>query len=422
MSQIQDSKVDGLLVLKRVLALLALLLSTGFGNFAHGAVTGQWDFNSSNLNATVGSALVYRSNTAATTTFTTTTIGGQPAVVMNFPATTPAQGYTMTHGISPNGGGGLVNQYTLILDVMFPTASSGQWRVFLQTSIANNNDGDLFVNPANGIGISGVYQGAILADTWHRVAFVVDLTLPAQRLRKYIDGSLVGTQDLSEGVDGRWALNPTALLFTDENNETRSGFVNSIQIRSDAMLDADVAALGGATAAGIPQPVAPTSLQVVSPNGGQNYQAGTTQSISWTVSNPSGLVQIDLLRGGTLFQSIAQASLSQSNYLWSISPTLGDTNNYRIRLTSISYPAATDSSDANFSVFGSAPGPGPMFGQPLQTNGGFELHFANWQTTAGSPQVLTSANGKGSPHGAPISSTAASTPPQAMPSSGRTLI
>jgi len=385
--------------MKQIFTSLAITLIVGLVDSAPAAVTGQWDFNSSNLTATVGTALAFRGTTATTTAFTTATIGGQTANVMNFPAATSTQGYIMTHGIPPNGGGSFVNQYTLILDVMFPTASNGSYRSLFQTSSANANDGDLFVNPANGIGISGVYHGAIVADTWHRVSFVFDLTSPTDPLRKFIDGTLVGTQGLSAGIDGRWALDPTALLFTDDNNETRAGFVNSIQIRSEAMPTADVAALGGATAGGIPLPTVPVSLQVVSPNGGESFQAGTFQTLSWAVTNPSGLVQIDLYRGGVFFQSLSQVPLIQSNQVWAINPALGDTNNYRIKLTSVSYPEVTDSSDGDFIVFGSTGSINPLFGLPLQTNGGFESLFANWQTLAGSPLVLTSASGKGSPHG-----------------------
>ncbi|MEI2726069.1 MAG: metallophosphoesterase [Verrucomicrobiota bacterium] len=387
-----------MLELNRIPFLCAVVLSAGLNGAASAAVMGQWDFNGNNLSATVGTALAYRGDTAATTTFPTATIGGSTANVMSFPATTPMQGYMMTHGIAPNGGGLYVNQYTLIMDIMFPPASSGNWRVLFQTNPANSNDGEFFVNPDDGIGISGAYHGSILPNTWHRVAFVVDLTLPTQRLRKFIDGALVGTQDLSDGVDGRWALEPTALLFADEDNEAQMGFVNSVQIRSEAMLDGDVAALGGATAAGIPMPAAPSSLHVVTPNGGENYQAGSSPTLAWTVANPSGLVQIELYRGGALFQILAQVGLNQSNYVWAINPSLGDTNNYRIKLTAVSYPAVTDSSDNDFSVFGSVPGPNPLFGQALQTNGGFELLFANWQTIAGSPLVLTSVGGKGDPH------------------------
>jgi len=385
--------------MRRIIFFAATALIWSANDPLQAAVTGQWDFNSGNLSATVGTALAYRGNTDASTAFTTATIGGQTAQVMSFPATTPTQGYIMTHSLAPNGGGAYVNQYTLIMDVMFPTASSGQWRALLQTNPDNSNDGELFVNPGNGIGISGEYQGTILANTWHRVAFVIDLAAPTDKLRKFIDGVQVGTQSSGFALDGRWALLPTALLFADENNETRAGYVNSIQIRSEAMLPADVAALGIATAAGIPLPAAPTSLKVIAPNGGENYLAGTAQAVSWTVTNPNGLAQIELFRGGVLFQTLAQVPLVQSNYLWTISPWLGDTNNYRIRVTASGYPAVTDASDGDFSVNGSGSGPNPLFGQPLQANGGFELSFASWQTVAGNPLLLTSAGGKGSPHG-----------------------
>jgi len=237
--------------MKRTITTLILTLVLGCAGAARAAVTGQWDFNSSNLTATVGADLAYMGDIELSTTFTTATIGGSNAVVMGFPAATVSQGYIMTHGIAPNGGGSYVNQFTLIMDIMFPTESSGKWRGLLQTSTANANDADLFVNTANGIGISGAYSGSILPDTWHRVAFVFDLTLPSARLRKYIDGLEVGAQNL-DGLDGRWSLDPTALLFTDNDGETAAGFVNSIQIRDEPLTASDIFALGKATAAGIP--------------------------------------------------------------------------------------------------------------------------------------------------------------------------
>ena len=106
----------------------------------HATVTGQWDFNSGTLAATVGTDLAYRGDTAGSTLFSTVTIGGLSAKVMQFPAISPTQGYVMTHGIAPNGGGSYVNQYTLIMDIMFPAASTGTWRSLLQTSTANSND------------------------------------------------------------------------------------------------------------------------------------------------------------------------------------------------------------------------------------------------------------------------------------------
>lgn len=252
--------------MKKNLTYLAVTVILGLGVSARAAVTGQWDFNSGDLTATIGTALADFGVTP--TTYSTMTIGGSPAKVMGFPAADVTQGYIMTHGIAPNGGGSYVNQYTLIMDIMYPAASSAVYRGLWQTSTANGNDADLFVeDTVNGIGIEGTYSGAILADTWHRVAFVFDLSLPSQRLRKYIDGLLVGTQDLSSGLDGRWSLDPTALLLTDNDGETAVGYVNSIQIHDVALTASDIFALGGASAAGIPTtiPVLPNLTVTVTP-------------------------------------------------------------------------------------------------------------------------------------------------------------
>ena len=260
---------------RKHLALIgALLLGSALIPSTFAAITGHWDFENGDLSATIGSPLTYRGTTAAGTQFGTTTsfgiadINGQPAKVMKFPASTPSEGYVMTHGAAPNGGGTNVNQYTLIIDVLFPSTSVG-FGSFLQTDTANTTDGDLFVNLQNGIGISGDYQGNLTPDVWHRVAFTVDMI--TRELGKFIDGvnvlsGPVGFAPLGSnpmqyldptvgGVDQRWSLQPIALLFADDNLETRAGYVNSIQFRDVALTPAQIAALGGPTAAGISVPI-----------------------------------------------------------------------------------------------------------------------------------------------------------------------
>ena len=258
-------------------AVLAILSLVPPAARAQGTVTGQWDFDNGDLSATIGAAGQYwirptsvPRDIAAETQFGTTTefgipnIGGTPATVMRFPACDATMGYAMYPDIDANGGGSYVNQYTIIFDILFPASSNNTWRVFMQTADCNGNDGDIFVgsggsspNP-NGIGISGQYHGTIVPDTWHRVAFSFDLANPAgPTLMKFIDGVLVGTQTLSSGVDGRWSLysrthNRATLLFADNDGETNVGYVNSIQIRNYAMTEAEIAALGGPTAAGLP--------------------------------------------------------------------------------------------------------------------------------------------------------------------------
>ncbi len=95
-------------------------------------VAGQWDFDSGDLRATIGSPLEYLDPTFDgpagssddKTSFGTTAdygidgINGQVARVLRVPGTLSDKvGYAVHHGISPNGGGTKVNQYTLIMDV-----------------------------------------------------------------------------------------------------------------------------------------------------------------------------------------------------------------------------------------------------------------------------------------------------------------
>lgn len=299
--------------MKRILiCIITVTVLLGLSKPAHATVTGQWEFNSSNLVATVGTELAYRGDTETFTTFTTATIGGSEAIVMGFPAATVGQGYTMTHGIAPNGGGSgsYVNQYTLIMDIMFPTASSGVYRALWQTSQGNANDADLFIGENNGIGISGTYEGAILPDTWHRVAFVFDLTLSSGRLKKFIDGTLVGSQSIA-GVDGRWSLDPTALLFTDEDGETAAGFVNSIQIHDKALSLIEISALGGPSAAGIP--VVTNVSVAVTPTNQVSVVVGMAATPFTASAAGPGTLSYQWYRNGAAVPGQTTASLVLSN-------------------------------------------------------------------------------------------------------------
>ena len=228
------------------------------------AVTGQWDFKQGDLRATVGADLEYVGDTAGVATFSSASIQGAPATVMGFGACSPTQGFYVRHGAMPNGGGQFVNQYTLLLDVLYPAASDGQWRALLQTDPFNHagNDAEFYVGggtaapDANGLGADGQFNGPLSPGVWYRVAFAVDLTAPAgQQLHKYVNGTLVGSQSLSGGVDGRYALGPAALLFTGGLTNgawTQAGFVSSLQFANGCMTPAAIAALGGPSAGKLP--------------------------------------------------------------------------------------------------------------------------------------------------------------------------
>ena len=254
------------------------------------SITGQWDFESGDLGATIGQALEYFDGpsgaTQAGTQFgTTTTFGipditGLPAKVMRVPrATTTQIGYIMRHSAVANGGGSKVNKWTLIMDILIPNQNGEQWFSFIQTHPMNADDGEFFAQFSGGtagIGIGGQYAGSLMAGRWHRVAFAVDLTAGSGAISKYIDGANVSDQ-AGTGLDGRHALGPFAILFADEDNESQPAYVNSIQIRNYKMSNAELAALGGPSVEGIP---------TVSGQWDFNDGSSATTLLAPTIGNP----------------------------------------------------------------------------------------------------------------------------------------
>ncbi len=262
---------------KLVRALATPVAAVLFAVPAFAQPSGLWNFDSGNLSATVGSPLTYRGDTQGATVFgSTTTLGipniaGTPANVMMFPAATNTSlGYDMPTPAA-NGGGSLVSDYTLLLDVLYPSGSSGKVRPIIQT-----DDGvitapaDLVIGSGNGIGINeGPFFGTIAPNTWYRIAFVVSGT--AQQVRFYIDGAEVGSAPIPApgGADHRLALSPnsSSQILNNNNSNAAPGYVNSIQLRDVALTSGQVQALGAASASGIPAtiPAVPSFILSRSP-------------------------------------------------------------------------------------------------------------------------------------------------------------
>jgi hypothetical protein len=230
---------------------------------------GLWDFNSGDLSGTVGGPLTYLdAATQAGVTFGTTTtfgipdIGGTAAKVAKINGFVTPSGIGMPIASDANGGGSTVNQWTIIYDLLSPTTSDGKWRALIETDgRIITADADFFINPGDGIGISSAYDGKILPNTWYRVAFAVDSA--AGIIRKYINGALVGIQSEGDapegGLDGRWTLSAqrTAELFDDNDGDVAPLYVNSVSLWNRVLNPGEIQALGGPSAAGIPQTIGP---------------------------------------------------------------------------------------------------------------------------------------------------------------------
>jgi hypothetical protein len=98
-------------------------------------------------------------------------------------------------------------------------------------------------------------------------------------------------------------------------------------------------------------PSSSNEIKVVSPNGGEIWLAGTSNTITWT-SNISDDVKIDLYKGGSILYTIANSTSNSGNYLWTIPDTLHSGIDFKIKITSILDSSITDYSDSGFVALG----------------------------------------------------------------------
>lgn len=210
--------------------------------------------------------------------------GGDPDV-MGFPACTARQGYVLTHAGAPNGPYGesdaLVSNYTLLMDILFPASSDGQWRALWQTDLANSSDADFFVQntASGGVGIMGNYRGQIAPNRWHRLVLVMRAAPGEGQCLRYLDGQFIGAIGTTgSGLEIRFALGSQALLFTDDNGETAEGFVASIGFVDRAMRPDEIQALGGCHAGGVfvpGDPAPPYAQKMVRRVGAIGHRGGS---------------------------------------------------------------------------------------------------------------------------------------------------
>ena len=235
------------------LLFLALVSSTAqTTNTNSTTIIGQWDFDTStNLaKATIGTDLQFLNFTPE---FRSSLIGTQHYGTISIPALdTSAKRLLATFApTNINGGGTNLNQYTIIMDLMWPPESAGLWRSLFNANTNNTDDAELFVERDGQIGNFNDYAGFMIPETWYRLVLVFDLA--TNQMTRYLDGtnaagSIAGpsTLPLPEGrVDGQFSLNDAVLFFSDNDGESAPVLVNVIQLRTGAMTAEEVAALGG---------------------------------------------------------------------------------------------------------------------------------------------------------------------------------
>ncbi len=149
--------------------------------------------------------------------------------------------YQAEHGISANGGGSLVNEYTLQFDFKVPDITS--WKAFFQTTQNNSDDADFFINTEGKLGTNATGYGAysVSPNEWYRLIIAVK---NGEFFRTYLDGQplLDGTK---QNIDGRFSLPAMLLLFADNDGEDGQIDIAQAAIWNRVLAESEITALGG---------------------------------------------------------------------------------------------------------------------------------------------------------------------------------
>ncbi|MCU4176468.1 PKD domain-containing protein [Carboxylicivirga sp. N1Y90] len=90
-------------------------------------------------------------------------------------------------------------------------------------------------------------------------------------------------------------------------------------------------------------------ITVASPNGGENWEKGSTQTISWD-SNVTGNVRIELWRGTILETNIAASIANTGSYTWNMTTGYQEQDDYKVKIVSVDDESVFDESDATFTI------------------------------------------------------------------------
>ena len=183
-----------------------------------------------------------------------------------------------------------------------------------------------------------------------------------------------GTEN--DGSYSSWTISTGLASGSDYRVRVTSTTYSAITDTSNAFF-----AITGGTSTG--------SITVTAPNGGESWAAGSTQRIMWTSSGDAGShVKIELLKGDAIVQTILASTENDGSYSsWTISTGLAAGSDYRVRVTSTTYPAVTDTSNSGFTITG-----GTSSGSVTVTStpSGARIFLDGADTTRVTPYTLTS--------------------------------
>jgi hypothetical protein len=208
----------------------------------------------------------------------------------------------------------------------------------------------------------------------------------------WTSANMTGNVKIEESTDGG-ATFPIVIAANTTNDGTEAWTVAgpataAVRIRITSLTYPAVLDQSNANAS-----ILLATLTVTSPNGGESWSGGSSQTLLWSSTNLTGNVKIDLSTdGGATFPTVIAASTANDGTEpWTV-PATG-TNAARIRLSSVSIPTVTDMSDANFTIL--QPAISVLSPNGGETWGIGTIHTITWSSVAisGSVKIELSRDG-----------------------------
>ncbi len=99
-----------------------------------------------------------------------------------------------------------------------------------------------------------------------------------------------------------------------------------------------------------PQPY----ITITSPNGGEEWTQGSTQTITWNDNIPED-VKIELYKSGLFLQTISPSAASTGSFVWNIPADQLPGTDYKVKISRFGDPFVHDFSNADFTISSSIP-------------------------------------------------------------------
>ena len=220
---------------------LVVLLMLAVASMASASPFGIWEFNNT-------------SNLTQATVCTDLALTGSVTAAAGVDASDGAAFVGQGSYLTISGMGNGTGTWSLMMDIMLPQSTIGQYQSLYQTSPTNENDGECFIhNTRHDIGgsVTGYSTNTVVADTWYRVIVAWNISTPSYGL--YVDGVLWRDTINNPADLYRYDLDNILHLFADEDGEDPGIYVSNAAFWTNQLSAADAAALGVAGNA-IPEP------------------------------------------------------------------------------------------------------------------------------------------------------------------------